>query len=163
MVGFVVVGRHTCTERERHTRARTHTCRVRHTRAHSCTHTERERETRWWCLVGFLGFWVMGVGFVVVWDLGPWLGVVGGWPSICKWGAACKCLDVQSRRGEFALENVWVNSSQQKTEFLEKAISKGSCCYRDWFSSSPFGKPSRFFRSVSLSVLFFSCGFISLK
>ncbi len=147
--------------RTRETHTRTHTCRERHTRAHSRTHAQREREM---ILFGRI-FRVLGDGrwFCGGWDLGPCLGVVGGWLSICKWGAACKCLDVQFKRVEFALGNVWVSSSQQKSEYLEKAFNKGSCCYRDWFSSSTFGKPSSFFLSVSLSVLFFSCGFISLK
>ncbi len=161
MVAFVVVGRHTCTERERYTHARTHAERETHARTHAHMHTHTHTQM---ILFGRI-FRVLGDGrwFCGGWDLGSWLGVVGGWPSICKWGAACKCLDVQFKRGEFALGNVWVNSSQQKSEYLEKSFSKGSCCYRAWFSSSPFGKPSSFFLCVSLSVLFFSCGFISLK
>jgi hypothetical protein len=60
---------HAQNERDTHTHA--HMQRERDTRAltHTCTHTHTHR---WFCLVGFLGFWVMGVGFVVVgtWDHG---------------------------------------------------------------------------------------------
>ncbi len=81
MVGFVVVGRHTCTERERHTHART--CTERHARTRTERERERERETM--MMFGRI-FRVLGDGrwFCGGWDLGPWLGVVGGWPSICK-------------------------------------------------------------------------------
>jgi hypothetical protein len=87
VVGFVVVGRHTCTERERRTHA--HMRSETHTRAltHTCTHTEREREREREMMMMFGGnFRVLGDGrwFCGGWDLGPRLGVVGGWPSICK-------------------------------------------------------------------------------
>lgn len=81
MVGFVVVGRHTCTERERHTHA--HMQSETHARALMHTYRERERDTM--MMFGRI-FRVLGDGrwFCGGWDLGPWLGVVGGWPSICK-------------------------------------------------------------------------------
>ncbi len=86
MVGFVVVGRRTCTERERDTHARTHAERDTHARTHAHMQREREREReREMILFGRI-FRVLGDGrwFCGGWDLGPWLGVVGGWPSICK-------------------------------------------------------------------------------
>jgi len=69
-------------QNERHTHARTHTCRERHTRTHAQREREREREM---ILFGRI-FRVLGDGrwFCGGWDLGSWLGVVGGWPSICK-------------------------------------------------------------------------------
>jgi hypothetical protein len=80
----VVVGRHTCTEREIHTRTHAHMQRETHARAltHTCRERERVRERMMFGRV----FRVLGDGrwFCGGWDLGPWLGVVGGWPSICK-------------------------------------------------------------------------------
>lgn len=71
---------HAQNERDTHTHA--HMQRERHTRAltHTCTHTHTQM-----ILFGRI-FRVLGDGrwFCGGWDLGSWLGVVGGWPSICK-------------------------------------------------------------------------------
>jgi hypothetical protein len=70
--------------RDTHTHARTHAERETRARTHAHMHRERQRDRETMMFGGI--FRVLGDGrwFCGGWDLGPWLGVVGGWPSICK-------------------------------------------------------------------------------